>query len=133
MAHLLDDFVGVPWRDRGRDRNGCDCWGLARLVYRERLGIDLPSYVDDYASTADRSALDGLIRGEREPWRPVTADAAELFDVVLLRERPWHIGVVAGAGLMLHMPRGQTSTIEPYRTGRHRLRIDGLYRHEDRS
>jgi len=125
----LDPFVGLPWRDRGRTRDGCDCWGLARIVYRELLDIDLPSYVDCYASTADREALDGLISGERGPWIEVTDEAARLYDLVLLRERPWHIGIVAGAGLMLHMPLRQASCIEPYRTGRHRLRISGHYRH----
>ncbi|OCC01715.1 hypothetical protein BA190_27525 [Labrys sp. WJW] len=132
MANLFDRYVGLPFRDRGRDERGYDCWGLAQLIYREQLGIELPSYVEEYTSTADRTALNALIKGERAPWSPVTQEKARTFDLVLLRERPWHIGIVVGSGLMIHMPLYQTSTVEPYRTGRNFIRLEGLYRHEDR-
>ena len=40
----LSNFVGIPHADLGRDRAGCDCYGLLRLVYAEDLGIALPSF-----------------------------------------------------------------------------------------
>lgn len=125
----MDHLVGIPWRDRGRDRDGCDCWGLVRLAYADGLGVDLPSYADDYADTNDRAALNALFAGERAPWRTVTAGADRPFDLVLMRERPWHVGLVVRRGLMLHMPEGQSSVVEPYTTGRHARRVEGIYRH----
>lgn len=64
---------------------------------------------------------------ETEEW--VEVEDAKRLDVVLMRERPWHVGVVVGRGLMLHMPEQRTSVIEPYTTGRHARRVTGLYRH----
>lgn len=27
-----NEYVGLPFADKGRTREGCDCWGLVRLV-----------------------------------------------------------------------------------------------------
>lgn len=57
----IDDFVGLPWQDRGRSRDGCDCWGLGVLLYRALLGIELPSRSTDYPTTGDREAVSAVI------------------------------------------------------------------------
>lgn len=38
----LDKFIGIPFVNRGRDFNGCDCYGLLMLYYKEVLGINVP-------------------------------------------------------------------------------------------
>ena len=129
-AAVLSSYIGIPWRDHGRDRNGCDCWGLVRLVYREQLEIDLPSFGDDYVSTADRKALEALLSVGMDDWYEVPRSRAMRLDVVLLRALPWHVGIVAGGGAMLHMPRGQAAVIEPYTTGRHGKAVEGIYSYE---
>ena len=53
-------YVGLPWADLGRDRTGCDCWGLARLVYAEQLGIALPSYSDAYPCAGEQAEVAAL-------------------------------------------------------------------------
>lgn len=55
------DYIGVPFLERGRDRAGCDCWGLVRLVLAERFGVAVPSYAGDYATIADHGRLSELI------------------------------------------------------------------------
>lgn len=130
MAFDFSHLVGVPWRDRGRDLAGCDCWGLHRIAVRIGLGVELPSYREDYAGPADRAAIQALMDGDRSLWRPVERGAERPFDLVLLRGNPWHVGTVVSRGRMLHVPEGHTSVIEPFATGRFGRRIEGLYRHE---
>src|SRR5512134_1374594 len=50
-------YVGIPYLDHGAARSGCDCWGLVRLIYRERTRIELPSYAGDYAGEADSEGV----------------------------------------------------------------------------
>ncbi|TFF20551.1 hypothetical protein E3C22_16720 [Jiella endophytica] len=120
----FDPFVGLPYGVRSRGPTAYDCWGLVVEVYRQALGIHLPLF-GDAASGADE---DRLFREERDFVRPV--ERAELFDLVLIRERPWHIGLWAGRASILHMPFEGTSIIEPVtRFGR---RIEGYYRHVER-
>lgn len=127
----LDAFVGLPWSDRGRTPEGCDCYGLALLVYRDVLGIALRTYDEPLtgAGTADHDRRFLEAERQRREFLPIPLGTERLYDVVLLRERPWHIGIVARRGWMLHMPVGQTSVMEQFTTGRHALRVEGVYRH----
>ncbi|GAA2888186.1 cell wall-associated NlpC family hydrolase [Aminobacter niigataensis] len=128
----LDDFVGLPWLDRGRDRNGCDCWGLLALVYAERFGIELPSFRDDYQTAADGDAVSALIDGRRDCWTEIPDGTERPGDAVLmsLGGRPRHVGIVIGGARVLHIERGAGSVIESYRSFRLRRRVLGFFRHD---
>ncbi|MBE1208102.1 C40 family peptidase [Aminobacter carboxidus] len=128
----LDDFVGLPWLDRGRDRSGVDCWGLLAMVYAERFGIVLPSFRDDYMTAADGAAVAELIEGRRECWTEIP-DGDEVPGDALLMSiggRPRHIGVIIGGSRVLHIERGAGSIIENYRSFRLRRRVLGFFRYQ---
>lgn len=122
----LSDYVGIPYRPEGRGRDGCDCWGLVVLVYRERLGIELPSYTG-YGDPLGGHAA-SLIEQGRQQWRPVSTP--EPYDAVLIRVhgRPHHIGLVVRSGWMLHAAPGRDSCMENYLRPYWRARIEGFYR-----
>lgn len=126
----FDRFVGLPWRDRGRDFSGVDCWGLVRLVYACLLGIDLPSHSGDYVTAADAQALQQLIAGSMGEWTTVI-DGVRRFDGVLMTRAGVirHIGVVTDPGFMLHVDEGGASVIERYQSSRLSRRVAGFYRH----
>jgi cell wall-associated NlpC family hydrolase len=121
-------YVGIPFAEHGAAADGCDCWGLVRLVYAELLGVALPDFDAGYADTSDGDAIAALCRAERRRWREV--DEARPLDVILLRlqGRPWHVGLVAGAGKMLHALRGIDAAIEDYTRPLWARRIEGFYR-----
>jgi cell wall-associated NlpC family hydrolase len=130
----LNDFVGVPYLDRGRGRDGADCWGLIVIVYRELLDIELPSYSDHYKMISERDARDiaQVITAERSDWQRLwLADEPDVYDLVLLNIGgvPCHIGVYAGHRTMLHVQRGMTSWIESLDRPRWQPRIEGYYRY----
>lgn len=130
-------YVGLPFVDKGRDWAGIDCWGLLRLVYAETFGLDLPSFADGYATTADRVAVAALIGrsvGRATPWQTVASGAERPGDGILIREggEPRHVGIVVRPGRMLHATReAGAAVIENYRGCLWRRRIIGFYRHHD--
>ncbi|WFE92311.1 NlpC/P60 family protein [Roseibium porphyridii] len=130
-AHWTTRYVGTPYRELGRDRAGCDCWGLAVLVYRDELGIQLISYDGDYASVAERAEISALIEaGQRTPdW--IKVSQPKPFDIVLFRQGRLtsHVGIVCASGRMLHQYGSDCAKIESYKAPRWQSRHVGTFRH----
>lgn len=130
-----DRFIGLPYEDFGRSRAGCDCWGLACIIYREELGISLPDYLGDYASTDELGEISALIARDRTSplWLPVEGPALA-FDIALFRRGRWssHIGVVVRHGLMIHMVADDHAKLQTYLDGPYKHRFEGHYRHASR-
>ena len=132
----VSDYVGIPFHPFGRDRKGCDCWGLVRLVLAERFGLDVPSYDGRYAGAGrqDVAELGRLIDLERRllDVAAVPAGAERAGDIVLLRVlgQPCHVGVVVAAGHMLHVEAGIDAMVERYRGVAWERRVLGFWRPE---
>ena len=118
MPHIPDwvaDYVGIPYRMLGRSRDGADCWGLVRLVYADRLGVDLPAYDGrGFSGRASVPDVAGLVADAREAWREVPEAEAAPLDLVLLRVhgQPVHVGVLVAHRIMLHSLAGHDSAVE---------------------
>ncbi|MBE0598442.1 MAG: C40 family peptidase [Desulfuromonadales bacterium] len=121
------EYVGIPFAEHGRDRCGCDCWGLVRLVLAERFGVEVSDF-EAYRDSRDGAAIEARIRAEQERWAAVSEPSPG--DVVVLRiaGRPHHLGVVIAPSVMLHVERGIDSCIESYDGPLWRNRIDGFWR-----
>jgi hypothetical protein len=99
------------------------------------LRIELPSYVGSYLSVEERGEIAALMSQDsgRWPWGAVPLDQAREYDVALFRRGALaaHVGVVIGAGRMLHVERGRESCIASYADGPYHNRLIGVYRHAD--
>ncbi len=127
----LGHYIGLPFKEHGRDRSGLDCWGLVRLVLDEQFGFHVPSYASDYTRTTDSAAISRLIDREAMDWRAIARGQECLGDVIVLRMRgqPMHVGLIAGDGQMLHVERGVNSALERYTAARWSSRIEAIYRY----
>lgn len=38
----LNEYIGIPYKLNGRDRNGVDCWGLIYLIGTEHYNYQMP-------------------------------------------------------------------------------------------
>jgi len=128
---MLDQYVGLPYLDHGRDRKGVDCWGLLRLIYAEQANITLPSY--SYDSAEDREAAARIIAGNEEPWFEIPECDVLPLDAVLMTRAgvECHVGVIVRRGYVLHIGLDfGDSIVEPYTTLRLKRRVTRFIRHE---
>lgn len=130
----VNQYVGLPYADQGRDRTGCDCWGLVRLVYAEQLGIHLLSYTSEYASADEVAEVGSLINRDAVggPWS-LTA-TPKMFDVLVFRRGlvASHVGIRLNRNKMLHIAAGEQAKVQDYTSSIWGKRYLGAYRHRAR-
>ena len=48
MRHIdVTKYIGIPFRHRGSNWSGVDCYGLVRLFYKTEFNIFIPDYIYD--------------------------------------------------------------------------------------
>jgi len=125
----IQSYIGIPFKEKGRDREGLDCWGLFRLIYKDALKIDLPSYVEEYATTEEREVIHHLISTGLADWSPIKTP--QLYDGILFRifGTETHIGMMLDSQTMIHVHVGIDTCIEPVYSPRWKSRLVGFFRH----
>lgn len=125
----VDDYIGIPFGKNGNTKESCDCWRLIVMVYRERLGIELPDFAGIYVdgSLASLMKVSRKIRDEKQTWQRV--DKPQPYDVILLRtgDMVYHVGLVIDHKRMLHVLEGIDSTIEEFTGLQWQQRVEGFY------
>lgn len=126
-----NNYINLSFIEHGRTREGCDCWGLARLIYKEELGIDLPLLLN-YKNTKDGRSIADLYEEEHLRWVEIPKGEEQPFDVLVFKilGLPTHVAVVVQKGLMIHCEKGCGTHISDYnREKQWYQRLAGIYRY----
>jgi cell wall-associated NlpC family hydrolase len=108
-------LLGIPFRNRGSDAVGCDCWGLVVLASHVLWGRRVPRY-EGYAE-ADGPGIADWIRDRWGDWEDIPPGEERPGDVAafaLELATPVHVGLVVAPGWMLHVMPGRDSCLELY-------------------
>lgn len=137
----LDKYIGIPFKQEGFGFDGCNCWGLVRLVYENECGIVLPTYFDCYSDDALCSQM--IVKGTMDPaWIRIEEKDRKPFDFVHMTSYPvikgrrvktnGHCGIMITNKRLLHVwdENPPVSVHVPADFPRIRTRILGYYRHE---
>ena len=124
-------YVGLPYCDKGRSREGFDCWGLVRHVLADEFGIHgLPDYVNEYSSASDRESVTKIVcSGKADGWKQVAVPNPGSVVILQIAGHPWHCGVVVNAEWMLHTLKGVDVCLERLDSPVWRNRIEGFYQY----
>ncbi len=130
----VNNYVGVPFLDRGNSMEGSDCWGLMEMVLHEQFEVTLPEYERfEYGDGSERKRIsDYMMQMANEyPWKKIDVEEAKAGDVLLLRMSGFktHVSVVVARGWMLHTEEGIDSVLERYDGTSWKNRVVGTYRH----
>ncbi len=96
----IQRYIQIPYKEHGRDHDGCDCLGLVILVYREEFGLNFPDVLYSDPQDPDNA---GLINVMKSTVEAMPVDDPQEGDIVLLiLSGAPHMGVYVGKGAMLH-------------------------------
>jgi len=130
MYKWVGKYVGIPFISNGRTMDGCDCYGLARLILRNEYGIHLPLLSDDYNDALNVIETTRLFEERRPVLAADRISEPEERAIVIITEHgcPCHIGVVAGNGYILHTGIKTGSVCQRETHPALRGRVEGYYR-----
>ena len=122
-------YIGIPYKNKGREMSGADCWGLVRLVYKNEYGINLLSFSDEYENSEEGAKVREIVQKGKDIFDSIIKAVPDYGDIVVfnMRGNPCHVGIYVGNNKVLHVLRGTECVIE--RLSSHRLngRVEGYY------
>lgn len=132
MDSWTNKYIRIPFTDKGRSENGCDCWGLVRLIYKQELNIDLPLLLG-YKDTLDRPTIAEICNLEKTNWVEIPFGKEKPYDVIVLNILgfPMHVGVVFNNSFMIHCIKGSGTVVVNYRSAQWIKRVSGFYRYDN--
>lgn len=123
-------YCSIPFKDKGRDWSGCDCWGLVKLFCKNELGIDLDSHDRAYSGVSDIDSIMKIADEEKKKWTAVSPPGrvGDVVEIGLFR-RDYHVGVVAAQDYILHIETSGFAQLIPAKSFRIARRIKGCWRY----
>lgn len=121
-------YIKIPFKEKGRDFYGCDCYGLVKLVYEKEYNIIIPDFID-YDSSEDRESIKNLIDINKPLLNAIKKEYPEYGDICVFNifGFPSHFGIYIGEGIILHIMRGCESVCDKLNSPRLKGRLEGFY------
>ena len=130
MYNWVKKYIGIPFVSNGRTMDGCDCYGLIRLVLSNEYGINLPELSNNYLDAINIQETAKLFAEHRPILAAEKLSKPQEKAVVVITEqgRPCHVGIVADNGYVLHTGAKTGSICQRETHPGLRGRIEGYYR-----
>lgn len=123
----LAEYIGIPFIPNGRTRDGCDCYGLVRLVFSEQLNRQLPLLDNSYTTRDEEERLINkqlpLINAV-----PTLSNTFGSLVVMSVFNKLSHVGIYVGDDCILHTEKATGSLIANIHSPSFKPRIEGYYR-----
>lgn len=125
-------YIGIPYKEKGRDFSNVDCWGLVRLIYEQEYNITLPSFSSEYIQQ-DTDRIQDLISQYKEGWEPISTPKEGCVVLFRILGTESHVGIAISETHFIHAREGQSSTIESFDSVYWNKRIAGYFQYNENS
>lgn len=104
MYKWVNNYIGIPFVSGGRDKTGCDCYGLVRLILQNEYNIELPLLSSDYINALNIAETKKLFSDYIPIFCGNKISTPTESSVALMRFRGTlcHVGVWAGDNYIIH-------------------------------
>ena len=111
----FNKYINIPYKHQGRDFNGCDCLGLARLILNTETNAKIGDYSELKYDKNWYKKHNHIIDNIKNDWIEVTKPY-KIFDILLF----WtvrqgycdHIGLYVGDNKFIHIQEDHVSQID---------------------
>ncbi|MBI4970749.1 MAG: C40 family peptidase [Candidatus Omnitrophica bacterium] len=125
---MVEKYLGIPYRHRGRAMDGFDCWGFLKLAYAD-LGVRLFDIEDlEYSKIWGLKGKDYFKDNYSHDWEKV--NEPQVLDGILFvnsRGVANHAGIVLGNRRFIHCCR-QGVMVSRLDDGSWIKKVEGFYR-----
>jgi cell wall-associated NlpC family hydrolase len=129
----VNQYIGIPWLEHGRTVDGCDCYGLVRLVLSRHFNIHLDAHDQFYESVKqDKHSIASVIQEQLQlNWHKLNDEPVQAGDLVLLKitQPPHHVGVMIDKKNFLNVRQKCLAVVESLDDFIWQHRLIGIYRH----
>lgn len=128
------DYLIIPYAKFGRNREGVDCWGLVRLIYKDEFNIDLPGYEGIDWKDGKTISANIELESQSSKWIEIPREERQTGDIITLKIKglPWHIGVLMNTEQFIHAEPICGVCVERLGAIHWKSRVDSFYRYSDK-
>lgn len=124
----LRPFLAIPYKHKGRDYDGADCYGFIILFYRDALGKALLDIEEDYSPDWTFKNKNFFLENYHKQFEKVSCPGK--YDIVLFQNKQGianHGGIALGYGKFIHCCKDGVLE-DSYTRPAWQKRLNGFYR-----
>ena len=117
----FEKYIGIPFKHRGRDFNGIDCFGLLCLIFKEERNIIIPDFLDviyerNWYKEGQNHILNNIGTVDGTFWDVIKKKPYKMYDGLLFfltsKNIANHIGIYINDNKFIHVAERFETTID---------------------